>query len=553
MVGMQAGKTGTLRGLAFATLLLAGGAPMAQQGATDIARLEKLKSSVVEGVESRRKLSQVMNDTVFSFGELAYQELETSNYLTDVLEKNGFTIERGIAGIPTAWVARWGSGPPVIALGSDIDCIPKANQKPGVAYREELVEGAPGHGEGHNSGQAVNIVAALAVKDLMERDRLPGTLVLWPGVAEELLAGKAYMVRAGLFKDIDVVLYTHVGDTFSTAWGQPTGTGLVSVEYTFHGEAAHAAARPCRGRNALRAVELMNIGWDLRREQLRPQQRSHYVITNGGDQPNVIPPVASVWYFIREMDFDNIKRNYEIANKIADAAAMMTDTTVTRKLVGTAAPRHFNRALAEALAANFTKVGIPQWTEEEQTFAQAVQKLTSGDQVGLRTEPTPLAPPLAQPESGGSDDIGDVSWVVPTAPLFYPSNIPNLPGHHWANAMAMATPIGPQGQPRRLQGDGHDHGRSAVAPGVGRGGEDLFQRCAAQVAAATVATRRDRPAAGPDQSGYHGALPPGDAQVLLRRLQVRHLSRSARRQVSAADQAAVGWANARRQSAPRLR
>jgi aminobenzoyl-glutamate utilization protein B len=142
---------------------------MAQQGATDIARLEKLKSSVVEGVESRRKLSQVMNDTVFSFGELAYQELETSNYLTDVLEKNGFTIERGIAGMPTAWVARWGSGPPVIALGSDIDCIPKANQKPGVAYREELVEGAPGHGEGHNSGQAVNIVAALAVKDLMER------------------------------------------------------------------------------------------------------------------------------------------------------------------------------------------------------------------------------------------------------------------------------------------------------------------------------------------------------------------------------------------------
>jgi aminobenzoyl-glutamate utilization protein B len=445
MVGMQAGKTGTLRGLAFATLLLAGGAPMAQQGATDIARLEKLKSSVVEGVESRRKLSQVMNDTVFSFGELAYQELETSNYLTDVLEKNGFTIERGIAGMPTAWVARWGSGSPVIALGSDIDCIPKANQKPGVAYREELVEGAPGHGEGHNSGQAVNIIAALAVKDLMERDRLPGTLVLWPGVAEELLAGKAYMVRAGLFKDIDVVLYTHVGDTFSTAWGQPTGTGLVSVEYTFHGEAAHAAARPWRGRNALRAVELMNIGWDLRREQLRPQQRSHYVITNGGDQPNVIPPVASVWYFIREMDFDNIKHNYEIANKIADAAAMMTDTTVTRKLVGTAAPRHFNRALAEALAANFTKVGIPQWTEEEQTFAKAVQKLTSGDQVGLRTEPTPLAPPLAQPESGGSDDIGDVSWVVPTAPLFYPSNIPNLPGHHWANAMAMATPIAHKG------------------------------------------------------------------------------------------------------------
>ena len=445
MVGTHAVKTGTLGALALATLLLAGSAPMAQQGAPDAARLETFKATVTEGVEARRKLSQVMNDTVFSFGELAYQEFETSKYLTDLLEKNGFSVERGIANMPTAWVARWGSGRPVIALGSDLDCIPKANQVPGVAYRQELVEGAPGHGEGHNSGQAVNIVAALAVKELMEREKLSGTLVLWPGVAEELLGGKAHLVRAGVFRDIDAVLYTHVSDNFSTAWGQPNGTGLISVEYTFNGESAHAAARPWRGRNALRAVELMNIGWDLRREQLRPEQRSHYVITNGGDQPNVIPSVASVWYFIREMDFENIKRNYEIANTIADAAAMMTDTKVTRKVIGTAAPRHYNRALAEALAANFTKVGVPQWTDEEQTFAKAVQKLSNGAQVGLRTQPTSLAPPRAQPESGGSDDIGDVSWVVPTAPLFYPSNIPNLPGHHWANAMAMATPIAHKG------------------------------------------------------------------------------------------------------------
>ena len=196
MVGLPAGKTATLWGLALAALLLAGGAAMAQTEATDTTRLEKLKATVIEGVESRRKLSQVMNDTVFSFGELAYQEFETSKYLTAVLEKNGFTVERGVAGIPTAWVARWGSGQPVIALGSDIDCLPKASQKPGVAYREPLIEGAPGHGEGHNSGQAVNIVAALAVKELMEREHLPGTLMIWPGVAEELLGAKAYFVRA---------------------------------------------------------------------------------------------------------------------------------------------------------------------------------------------------------------------------------------------------------------------------------------------------------------------------------------------------------------------
>jgi len=272
MLRRNAMKLEAIAGLALVALLFSGSGPHAQGTTTskhDSARIEKFKAVVLDGVETRRKLAQVMNDTVFSFGELAYQEFETSKYLTGLLEKNGFTVERGVAGMPTAWVARWGSGRPVIALGSDIDCLPKASQKPGVAYREPLVEGAPGHGEGHNSGQAVNIVAALAVKNLMEREKLPGTLVIWPGVAEELLGGKAFFVRAGMFKDVDVVLFTHVSDEFSTSWGQPTGTGMISVEYTYEGDSAHAAARPWRGRNALRAVERMNIGWDFRREQLR--------------------------------------------------------------------------------------------------------------------------------------------------------------------------------------------------------------------------------------------------------------------------------------------
>jgi aminobenzoyl-glutamate utilization protein B len=441
-------KTKTMAGLALVTLLLAGSAPLAQQAtsASDIARIEKFKAAVIEGVETRRKLAQVMNDTVFSFGELAYQEFETSKYLTDLLEQNGFLVERDIAGMPTAWVARWGSGSPVIAIGSDLDCIPKASQKPGVAYREPLVEGAPGHGEGHNSGQAVNIVAALAVKDLMEREKLPGTLVIWPGVAEELVGGKAFFVRAGLFKDVDAVLFTHVGDDLATAWGAPNrSSGLISVEYTFEGESAHAALNPQRGRNALRAVELMNIGWDFRREHLRQEQRSHYVITNGGDQPNVVPSLASVWYFFRETDFENIKKNYEIGNKISEAAAMMTDTKVTRKVIGTAAPRHFNKTLAETLQGNIDKVGIPKWTDDEQTFAKAVQRLVDGGQIGLKTQPAKLEPPPPRPESGSSDDIGDVSWTVPTVTLRYPANIPNLPGHNWANAIAMATPIAHKG------------------------------------------------------------------------------------------------------------
>jgi aminobenzoyl-glutamate utilization protein B len=435
-------------GLALAGLLLAGGAVLAQQAASgnDAAnRIERFKIAVAQGVESRSKLSQVMNDSVFSYGELAYQEFETSKYLTQVLEENGFSVEREVAGLPTGWIARWGSGRPVIAIGSDIDCLPKASQMPGVAYRQPMVEGAPGHGEGHNSGQAVNIVAALAVKELMEREKIGGTLVIWPGVAEELLGGKAHMVRAGIFKGVDAVLFTHVGNEMATTWGQPSGTGMVSVEYTFTGESSHAAAAPWRGRNALRAVELMNIGWDFRREQLRPEQRSHYVITNGGDQPNVIVSLASVWYFFREMDFENIKKNYEIGNKISEAAAAMTDTKVTRKMIGAAAPRHFNKPIAEAVQVNIDRVGMPQWTSDEQTFAKAVQKLSEGKEEGLKTVVNKLEPPAAKPESGGSDDIGDVSWVVPTITLRYPSNVPNLPGHNWVNAIAMATPIAHKG------------------------------------------------------------------------------------------------------------
>lgn len=407
-----------------------------------------LKSQAVARVEARSKLAQEMNDSVFSFSELAFHEFETSKYLTNILQKEGFEIQRGVAGLPTGWVARWtnGVGGPVIALGSDIDGIPKANQKPGIPWREPLVAGAPGHGEGHNSGQAVNIVAALAVKELMQRYKLPGTLMLWPGVAEELVAGKAFMVREGIFNGVDAVLFTHVGSNFNTAWGQPSGTGLVSVEYTFSGESAHSAAAPWRGRSALDAVELMNIGWNMRREHLRPEQRSHYVITDGGDQPNVVPSRASVWYFFREQDFERIRRSFEIGNEMADGAARMTGTTVTRRIVGTAAPRHFNRPIAEAADANIRAVGLPQWTADEQAFAKLVQKNVQAEkQEGLAIKLEEMKPPLDEPKSGGSDDIGDVSWVVPTITINYPSNIPELPGHNWSNAISMATPIAHKG------------------------------------------------------------------------------------------------------------
>src|SRR5919202_2394965 len=167
-------------------------------------RLEKLKAEAATAVEARKDQAQQINDMLFSFSELGFQEQETFKYLTTLLEKEGFTIQKGISGMPTAWIATWGSGKPIIAIGSDVDCIPKASQKPGVAYKDPIVEGAPGHGEGHNSGQVVNITAALALKRLMQREKLNGTIKIWPGVAEELLAGKAFLVRAGVFKDVDV-------------------------------------------------------------------------------------------------------------------------------------------------------------------------------------------------------------------------------------------------------------------------------------------------------------------------------------------------------------
>src|SRR5437867_8362133 len=394
-------------------------------------RLEQLKKEAATSVESMKDFSQQMVDQVFSYGELGFQEFETSRYLVDVLKKNGFQVNEGISGIPTAWIATWGAGKPVIALGSDIDGIPKASQKPGVAYHDPIIEGAPGHGEGHNSGVPLNITAALAVKKIMDREKLAGTLMLWPGVAEELLGTKAYFIRDGYFKDGDICLFVHVGDNLDVSYGPTNGSGLISVEYTFHGEASHAAAAPWRGRSALDAVELMDVGWNFRREHLRLQQRSHNVIVNGGDQPNVVPSNASVWYYFREVDYPHIAEMFEIGNTMAQGAAMMTGTTMSSRILGQAWPGHFNKTVAEVMYSNIQAVGLPAWSDADQQLAKAIQQEVKSPPAGLAEKIGELRPPLREPQGGASDDIGDISWSVPTVTLRYPSNIPGLPGPHW--------------------------------------------------------------------------------------------------------------------------
>jgi aminobenzoyl-glutamate utilization protein B len=413
-------------------------------------RLDDLKEEVLEMVEGRAKQVQEIVDMQFSFGELGFQEFETQRYLTGILEEAGFEIELGVAGMPSAWTARWanGTGSPVIAMGSDVDGIPQSNQKPGVAYRDPILSMAPGHGEGHNSGQAVNIVAALAVKELMEREKIDGTLLIWPGIAEEQLGSKAFFVRDGVFEGVDVNLFAHVSSNFGMAWGQSGGNALISVQFRFTGETAHSAGSPWRGRSALDAVMLLAQAWEFKREHLRPAERSHYIIVDGGDQPNVVPQTSTIWFYFREINYELVMESYEAAKLMAEGASLMTGTVVdTIMTVGSAWSRHFSRPVAEVTQANIERVGLPDWTEDDISLANGLQREMGQEERGLPTEVGELRGPvdLSRSLGGGSDDIGDVSWNMPTVTLRYPANMPGGPGHNWANGIAMATPIAHKG------------------------------------------------------------------------------------------------------------
>ncbi len=413
-------------------------------------RLEALKTEALGLVQDRAKQVQEIVDMLFSFGELGMQEFETQRYLTGLLEEEGFDITLGVAGMPSAWTARWsnGTGRPVIAMGSDVDGIPQSNQKPGVGYREAIVSMAPGHGEGHNSGQAVNIVGALAVKEIMEREHIDGTLLIWPGIAEEQVASKAFFVREGVFEGVDVNLFTHVGSNFGMSWGQGGGNALWSVQFRFQGETAHSAGSPWRGRSALDAVMLMAQAWEYKREHLQPAARSHYIITEGGDQPNVVPQFATIWFYFRERDYPRTKDMYDAAVKMAQGAALMTGTEIdTIMTVGSAWGRHFSRPVAEVSYANIQRVGLPEWSKADIELAEGLQRELGQEERGLPDSIPELSGPVDLERSlgGGSDDIGDVSWNMPTVTLNYPANIPGGPGHNWANGIAMATPIAHKG------------------------------------------------------------------------------------------------------------
>jgi len=407
------------------------------------------KAGLEAAVAERADLLWDAARKIWEWAEPGYQETKSSALLASLVEEEGFEVTRGVAGIPTSFVASFGAGRPVIAILAEFDALPGLSQE-AVPTRSPRQGPDWGHACGHHLFGAGSLGAALAVADGFRGGAIGGTVRLYGTPAEEGGGAKAFMARAGLFDDVDIVLYSHVSSDMTTSWGESGGNGMVSVEYLFEGESAHGAGSPWDGRSALDAVELMNIGWNFRREHLRIQQRSHYVITDGGDQPNVVPPTAAVWYFFRETDYPNIMRMWELGDRMADGAALMTSTTVESRVLGAAWPQHMNRPLAEAVHANMLEVGMPEWSEKDQRLARALQKELGVEERGL---PTTIGEELrgradipdSQRRGGGSDDIGDISWVVPTVVLRFPSNIPGGQNHNWNKSIAMATPIAHKG------------------------------------------------------------------------------------------------------------
>ena len=400
------------------------------------------QSFLFDTIDRNARAIALLGDNIFYFGELGMQEFETAKLMTSLLEKAGFTVERGISGFPTAFCATFGSGYPVVAIHTEYDGCPDNSQAPGVPEQRFIVEGAPGHCEGHNVNAAVLIATALAVRSAMERFGLKGTLKVFGGPAEEQLVSRPYFVRDGWFDDVDVAFHDHIGAEFSSSHGL-VQSALVSATFTFHGETAHAGTSPWNGRDALDGVMLMDAGMAQYREHMRPSMRAHRVVINGGDQPNVIPRTATIWWFFRDGAAEGALALFEQAKKIAAGAAMMSNTTFEVDVLSAVWPLRCNRTLAELIQRQIEVVGMPAWTEDEQKLARELQTNAKVKVEGLRREIKAMKGEAVQRAS--ANDAGDVSWKVPMAKFYYPSNVPNINSHHWAAGVVLAHPIAHKG------------------------------------------------------------------------------------------------------------
>ena len=395
---------------------------------------------VAESVEAARAAWSAHARQIWRFAEVGYQEERSSALHQDRLRQAGFKVEVGVAGMPTAFVASYGSGKPVIAVLAEFDALPGLSQD-SVPVRKPLVDMGPGHGCGHHLFGTASVAAMVAVKDWLGAGNRQGTIRVYGTPAEEGGAGKVYMVRGGLFSDVDVVLHWHPGDRNDAS--QETSLANKSAKFRFRGLSAHAAGAPDRGRSALDGVEAMNHMVNMMREHVPSDTRIHYVITHGGQAPNVVPDFAEVYYYIRNPDAQMVMSIFDRIVKAGEGAALGTGTTMDYEVIHGIYSLLPIDTLGRLMDANLRRVGGVSYTAAERAFAdQIYATLTTPDlRIGSEAEIQPYEIKMA----GGSTDVGDVSWVVPTVGLSTATWVPGTAGHSWQAVAAGGMGIGMQG------------------------------------------------------------------------------------------------------------
>ncbi|MBO10787.1 MAG: amidohydrolase [Planctomycetaceae bacterium] len=424
-------------------LLLCGGFPAF---AGDGGELSRAQQTAVADVAGRVELIKAVNRKIWDYAEVGLEETRSSALLQKHLKENGFKVKNGVAGMPTAFVASYGSGKPVIGILAEYDALPGMSQKV-EPVRAAVRSGQPGHACGHSGLGSGALGAALAVKAAMDRHKIKGTIRLYGTPAEETVIGKVYMLLDGQFDDLDICLHWHPSSR-NGAWAG-TSKALVSVKFSFDGTAAHASGSPESGRSALDAVELMNVGVNYMREHVKEDARMHYVITNGGGAPNVVPPVASVWYYIRADDHRDVEANFKWIQDIARGAALMTRTKMRMQVDTDCHELITNVPLAELLEEKLKTIGPPKFNQVEKAFARRLQQPLIeqfGDEFPKAIDESirPYAESMAA-RTRGSTDVGDISWYVPTGGISTSCLAAKSPGHSWQNVAAIGSTIGEKG------------------------------------------------------------------------------------------------------------
>jgi len=415
-----------------------------------------MKESAWGWIDENREHIVGLSDKVWDYAELGLVEEKSMRLLADELEKHGFRVERGVAGMPTAFIATWSNGEgPTIGLMGEYDALPGLNNKK-VPWKEAQRGGAPGHGCGHNIHGVTAVSAAIATQHAMKEGKIKGTIRMYGSPAEENYDGKVFMVRADLFRGVDACLSHHPG-SLNTA-GLSSSTAINSVKFHYYGKTSHAAGSPEQGRSALDAVELMNVGVNFLREHVIDKARIHYVIEEGGGQPNVVPDYARSWYYIRAPERDQVDHIYTRILKVAEGAAMMTETTLKVEFLTGVYNTLPSKALSGVVVANMRKIGAPTYSEEDLAFAAEIAKSFPKEQKvdNLRKSKIPnpekyldvdlvtdILDPWNEGEvSGGSTDVADVSWQTPTMEFGTAAFVLGAPGHSWQTVACSGTSLG---------------------------------------------------------------------------------------------------------------